>query len=85
MAQPAMLIFAVLTLMPDYNSNKNPRKRGSKKMKNETENAKYDGVKLTDLGYGDAGEIVELTEQDVIELAACVAGSVEEIESCRIE
>ena len=58
-------------------------------MKNETENAnetaKYDGVKLTALGYGDAGEIVELTAAEVVELAACVGGTVDEIESCRID
>lgn len=48
--------------------------------------ATYDAVKLEDLGYGDFGvSVVKLTDTDVEALAFNVGGTVEEIESCRID
>lgn len=49
--------------------------------------AKYDTVKLADLGYGDVtrdGATIELTPAEVQKLAEAVGGTVEEIESARI-
>jgi hypothetical protein len=47
---------------------------------------KYDAAKLADLGYGDyLVSVIELTDIEVAELALVVGGTVEEIESCRID
>jgi arginine/ornithine N-succinyltransferase beta subunit len=49
--------------------------------------SKYDPVKLADMGYGDItynGPTVELTDDEVRDLAESVGGTVEEIETARI-
>jgi hypothetical protein len=68
-----------------FGLSKNKEREMKTQIETAIETAKYDGVKLTALGYGDAGEVVELIAAEVVELAACVGGTVEEIESCRID
>lgn len=51
------------------------------------ESAKYDAVKLCDMGYGDISggeDVIHLTPNEVADLAQCVGGSVAEIERARI-
>ncbi len=47
--------------------------------------SRYNAAELARLGYGDTGgDVVELHAVEVMELARCVGGTVDEIESCRI-